>query len=110
MRTKYYTITIVQRRTSFFFSHYLYVQHLIRIFIIEHELTFNFTLNTGTTRKLVINSKRKLNGGEWHKIWIDYNFYHVRFMLNTEYQMLNLLLEEEFGPFEGSMFIGGATA
>ncbi|XP_048487493.1 contactin-associated protein-like 4 [Plutella xylostella] len=76
----------------------------------EHELTFNFTLNTGTTRKLVINSKRKLNGGEWHKIWIDYNFYHVRFMLNTEYQMLNLLLEEEFGPFEGSMFIGGATA
>lgn len=31
-------------------------------------------------------------------------------MLNTEYQMLNLLLEEEFGPFEGSMFIGGATA
>lgn len=77
---------------------------------IEHELTFNFTLNTGTTRKLVINSKRKLNGGEWHKIWIDYNFYHVRFMLNTEYQMLNLLLEEEFGPFEGSMFIGGATA
>ncbi|XP_013140264.1 PREDICTED: contactin-associated protein like 5-3 isoform X2 [Papilio polytes] len=76
----------------------------------EHELTFNFTLNTGTTRKLVINSKRKLNGGEWHKIWIDYNFYHVRFMLNTEYQMLNLLQEEEFGPFEGSMFIGGATA
>ncbi|KAI8426442.1 hypothetical protein MSG28_005270 [Choristoneura fumiferana] len=43
----------------------------------EHELTFNFTLNTGTTRKLVINSKRKLNGGEWHKIWIDYNFYHI---------------------------------
>ncbi|KAI5645545.1 laminin G domain-containing protein [Phthorimaea operculella] len=76
----------------------------------EHELTFNFTLNTGTTRKLVINSKRKLNGGEWHKIWIDYNFYHVRFMLNTEYQMMNLLQEEEFGPFEGSMFIGGATA
>ncbi|XP_063382672.1 axotactin isoform X1 [Cydia fagiglandana] len=76
----------------------------------EHELTFNFTLNTGTNRKLVINSKRKLNGGEWHKIWIDYNFYHVRFMLNTEYQMLNLLQEEEFGPFEGSMFIGGATA
>ncbi|XP_028171910.1 contactin-associated protein-like 5 isoform X3 [Ostrinia furnacalis] len=76
----------------------------------EHELTFNFTLNTGTTRKLVINSKRKLNGGEWHKIWIDYNFYHVRFMLNTERKMLNLLQEEEFGPFEGSMFIGGATA
>jgi len=50
-----------------------------------------------------------LNGGEWHKIWIDYNQYHVRFMINTDYQMLDLLPEEEFGPFEGSMYIGGAT-
>lgn len=76
----------------------------------DYQLTFNFTLNTGTTRELVINSNRKLNGGEWHKIWINYNEYHVRFMINTDYQMVDLLPEEEFGPFEGSMFIGGATA
>ncbi|XP_037048941.1 contactin-associated protein-like 5 isoform X3 [Bradysia coprophila] len=76
----------------------------------DYQLTFNFTLSTGTTRELVINSNRKLNGGEWHKIWIDYNEYHVRFMINTDYQMINLRPEEEFGPFEGSMFIGGATA
>lgn len=76
----------------------------------DYQLTFNFTLSTGTTRGLVINSNRKLNGGEWHKIWIDYNEYHVRFMINTDYQMVDLLQEEEFGPFEGSMFIGGATA
>lgn len=31
-------------------------------------------------------------------------------MINTDYQMVELLPEEEFGPFEGSMFIGGATA
>jgi len=31
------------------------------------------------------------------------------FMINTDYQMLDLLPEEEFGPFEGSMYIGGAT-
>lgn len=30
-------------------------------------------------------------------------------MINTESQMVDLLEEEEFGPFEGSMFIGGAT-
>lgn len=60
--------------------------------------------------ELVINSNRKLNHGEWHKIWIDYNEYHVRFMINTDYQMIELRPEEEFGPFEGSMFIGGATA
>lgn len=76
----------------------------------DYQLTFNFTLSTGTTRELVINSNRKLNGGEWHKIWIDYNEYHVRFMINTDYQMIELRPEEEFGPFEGSMFIGGATA
>ncbi|XP_017863815.1 PREDICTED: uncharacterized protein LOC108614281 [Drosophila arizonae] len=75
----------------------------------DYQLTFNFTLSTGTTRELVINSHRRLNGGEWHKIWIDYNQYHVRFMINTDYQMLDLLPEEEFGPFEGSMYIGGAT-
>ncbi|XP_037944033.1 contactin-associated protein-like 4 isoform X2 [Teleopsis dalmanni] len=76
----------------------------------DYQLTFNFTLSTGTTRELVINSRRKLNGGEWHKIWIDYNEYHVRFMINTDSQMVDLLPEEEFGPFEGSMYIGGATA
>lgn len=30
-------------------------------------------------------------------------------MINTDYQMVDLLPEEEFGPFEGSMFIGGVT-
>ncbi|XP_055383495.1 axotactin isoform X2 [Condylostylus longicornis] len=76
----------------------------------DYQLTFNFTLNTGTTKELVIDSNRKLNGGEWHKIWIDYNEYHVRFMINTDYKMVDLQAHEEFGPFEGSMYIGGATA
>lgn len=75
----------------------------------DYQLTFAFTLNTGTTREIVINSRRKLNGGEWHKIWIDYNDYHVRFMINQDFKMVDLLPEEQFGPFEGSMFIGGAT-
>ncbi|XP_011690893.1 PREDICTED: uncharacterized protein LOC105451879 isoform X4 [Wasmannia auropunctata] len=76
----------------------------------EYRLTFNFTLNTGTNRELQVDSRRKLNNGEWQKIWIDYNDYHVRFMINTDFRMADLLPEEEFGPFEGSMFIGGATA
>lgn len=74
----------------------------------DFQLTFNFTLNTGVSKELVIISGRKLNGGEWHKVWIDYNKYHVRFMINEDFQMVNLKPEEEFGPFEGSMFIGGA--
>lgn len=76
---------------------------------LDHQLTFNFTLNTGVSKELVIDSgKRRLNGGEWHKVWIDYNQYHVRLMINQKYQMVDLKPEEEFGPFEGSMFIGGA--
>ncbi|KAB0796088.1 hypothetical protein PPYR_10149 [Photinus pyralis] len=74
----------------------------------DYQLTFNFTLNTGVSKELVIISNRILNGGEWHKLWIDYNKYHVRFMINEDYQMVDLKPEEEFGPFEGSMFIGGA--
>nr|CAD7256084.1 unnamed protein product [Timema shepardi] len=75
----------------------------------DFQLTFNFTLNTGKSRELAIKSRRRLNSGEWQKIWIDYNEHHVRFMINTDYEMLDLLPVEEFGPFEGSMFIGGAT-
>ena len=56
-----------------------------------------------------IKSQRRLNGGEWQKVWIDYNKHHVRFMINTDYQMVNLTHPEVFGPFEGSMFIGGAV-
>ncbi|XP_065086426.1 axotactin isoform X2 [Ochlerotatus camptorhynchus] len=74
----------------------------------DYQLTFNFTLNTGTPKMLTIDTDRKLNGGEWHKIWIDYNEHHVRFMINTDISMVDLQPEEEFGPFEGSMFIGGA--
>lgn len=66
-------------------------------------------MNTGRPRALAIKSSRRLNSGEWQKIWIDYNKHHVRFMINTDYDMVDLLPEEEFGPFEGSMFIGGAT-
>ncbi|CAH0547877.1 unnamed protein product [Brassicogethes aeneus] len=76
----------------------------------DFQLTFNFTLNTGVSKELVIVSRRRLNGGEWHKLWIDYNKYHVRFMINEDSQMENLKPEEEFGPFEGSMFIGGAPS
>lgn len=61
-------------------------------------------------RGLEVASKRKLNNGEWQKIWIDYNDYHVRVMINKVYKMIDLKADEEFGPFEGSMFIGGATA
>lgn len=80
----------------------------ILFLFLDYQLTFNFTLNTGVPRELVIKSGRRLNAGEWHKLWIDYNKYHVRFMINTDYQMVDLKPEEEFGPFEGSMFIGGA--
>uniref|UniRef100_A0A8D8Y5X7 Contactin-associated protein-like 2 n=1 Tax=Cacopsylla melanoneura TaxID=428564 RepID=A0A8D8Y5X7_9HEMI len=75
----------------------------------DYVLTFKFTLNKGNLRSVVVKSHRKLNSGEWQKIWIDYNEHHVRVMVNTEWSMVDLASDEEFGPFEGSMFIGGAT-
>ncbi|XP_050531839.1 axotactin isoform X2 [Daktulosphaira vitifoliae] len=75
----------------------------------DFKLTFNFTLNSGKSREMEVKSRRRLNNGEWQKIWIDYNSHHVRFMINTDYEMIDLLPNEKFGPFEGSMYIGGAT-
>ncbi|XP_065333627.1 axotactin isoform X4 [Cloeon dipterum] len=74
----------------------------------ENELLFKFTLEGGSEREMKITSDRKLNGGDWQKIWIDYNEHHVRFMINTRVEMVDLKPGEQFGPFGGSMFVGGA--
>ncbi|XP_059474027.1 axotactin isoform X2 [Neocloeon triangulifer] len=73
----------------------------------ENELLFKFTLGGGSEREMKIMSDRKLNGGDWQKIWIDYNEHHVRFMINTRVEMVDLKPGERFGPFRGSMFVGG---
>ncbi|KAF4522761.1 hypothetical protein B566_EDAN012351, partial [Ephemera danica] len=39
----------------------------------DYELTFSFMLWNGARREMKIQSDRKLNGGDWQKIWIDYN-------------------------------------
>jgi hypothetical protein len=74
---------------------------------LDDELLFKFTLEGGVEREMKIKSDRKLNGGDWQKIWIDYNEHHVRFMINTKDEMVDLKPGEQFGPFEGSMFVGG---
>lgn len=89
--------------------HFIYTYYIYSPLNIDFKLTFNFTLNSGKSREMEVKSRRRLNNGEWQKIWIDYNSHHVRFMINTDYEMIDLLPNEKFGPFEGSMYIGGAT-
>lgn len=55
-----------------------------------------------------VKSSRDLNSGEWQQVWIDYNEYHVRFTVNQESILVDLNDGEEFGPFEATLFIGGA--
>lgn len=87
----------------------MYFTNIFIKLCLDFKLTFNFTLNSGKSREMEVKSRRRLNNGEWQKIWIDYNSHHVRFMINTDYEMIDLLPNEKFGPFEGSMYIGGAT-
>lgn len=76
-------------------------------FSIDHKLTLEFSIN-GEPRSVVVKSSRDLNSGEWQQVWIDYNEYHVRFTVNQESVLVDLNDGEEFGPFEATLFIGGA--
>jgi hypothetical protein len=51
-----------------------------------------------------------LSGGDWQQVWIDYDLHQVRFQINREHQMINLPDGQQFGPFEGIMYIAGAPA
>ncbi|KAK4045709.1 hypothetical protein OUZ56_033583 [Daphnia magna] len=73
----------------------------------DHKLTLEFSIN-GEPRSVSVKSSRDLNSGEWQQVWIDYNEYHVRFTVNQESILVDLNDGEEFGPFEATLFIGGA--
>ncbi|XP_046452961.1 uncharacterized protein LOC124200702 isoform X3 [Daphnia pulex] len=73
----------------------------------EYKLTLEFSIN-GEPRSVTVKSSRDLNSGEWQQVWIDYNEYHVRFTVNQESILVDLNDGEEFGPFEATLFIGGA--
>ena len=73
----------------------------------DHKLTLEFSIN-GEPRNVTVKSSRDLNSGEWQQVWIDYNEYHVRFTVNQESILVDLNDGEEFGPFEATLFIGGA--
>jgi len=74
----------------------------------DHELTFRFILNGGAPQKIIVRSQRPLSGGDWQQVWIDYDMHQVRFQINGEHQMINLKDGQQFGPFEGTMFVAGA--
>ncbi len=73
----------------------------------DHQLTLQFSIN-GEQRHVTVKSSRVLNSGEWQQVWIDYNQYHVRFTVNSESALVDLADGEAFGPFEATLFIGGA--
>lgn len=83
--------------------------HLLFMFLCpkEYKLTLEFSIN-GEPRSVTVKSSRDLNSGEWQQVWIDYNEYHVRFTVNQESILVDLNDGEEFGPFEATLFIGGA--
>ena len=76
-------------------------------FFSDHKLTLEFSIN-GEPRSVTVKSSRDLNSGEWQQVWIDYNEYHVRFTVNQESILVDLNDGEEFGPFEATLFVGGA--
>jgi len=81
--------------------------HFRVLLVNDHILTMEFSIN-GEPRSVSVKSSRDLNSGEWQQVWIDYNEYHVRFTVNQESILVDLNDGEEFGPFEATLFVGGA--
>uniref|UniRef100_T1JNX1 EGF-like domain-containing protein n=1 Tax=Strigamia maritima TaxID=126957 RepID=T1JNX1_STRMM len=77
------------------------------LLINETELFFEYSVE-GKRRQNQISSHKPLNTGEWQQVWVDYDPHHVRFTINMEYKMINLEKDEEFSPFDGPLYIGGA--
>lgn len=70
-------------------------------------MLFEYSVNQEPKQSVVI-SQRKLNNGEWHQVWVDYESRHMRFTVNLDSFMIDLDIGEEFDQFEGHLYIGGA--
>jgi len=71
-------------------------------------LTFQYVLSGAAPKEVTVRSEQKLSNGEWQQVWIDYDVHEVRFQINRDYKMINLPDGQQFGPFEGTMYIAGA--
>ncbi|XP_002739984.1 axotactin-like [Saccoglossus kowalevskii] len=67
----------------------------------------DFTFDTGSREANLTVPTLPLNDGNWHKIWIEYDAYHVRFTVDMISTWFQLMEGEIFGPFGGPLFIGG---
>lgn len=76
------------------------------LLINDYELSFEYTVN-GKPENVIVKSGRKLNTGEWQQVWVDHDTHHMRFTVNSHSEMRDLGEEEEAGPFEGRLFVGG---
>ncbi|RWS15223.1 contactin-associated protein-like 3 [Dinothrombium tinctorium] len=73
----------------------------------NYSMNFEYTVN-GNERETKLISRRKLNDGDWQQVWIEYDNHHMRFTVNLDSIMVDLEYDEEFGVFEGPLYIGGA--
>lgn len=97
------------KQAILFYQPALYSTHShFKIFLVnENELSFEFSVR-GEPKIVIVRSQTPLNSGEWQQVWVDYDKHHVRFTINTYFKMIDLEKNEEFGLFEGTLYVGGA--
>ncbi|CAL8122090.1 unnamed protein product [Orchesella dallaii] len=74
----------------------------------DNELTFQYVLGGSTPQSKTVRSENSLSNGEWQQVWIDFDLHEVRYQINKYQEMINLPDGQQFGPFEGTMYIAGA--
>ncbi|XP_067139514.1 axotactin-like isoform X3 [Centruroides vittatus] len=85
------------------FINHSYFQVLL---IDDKTLSFEFTVNK-KPYSIKVSSHNALNNGEWQQVWVDYDIHHIRFTVNLMSKMVDLSEEEDIGPFEGALYVGG---
>lgn len=85
-----------------------YINHsYFQVLLIDDKtLSFEFTVNK-KPYSVKVSSHNKLNNGEWQQVWVDYDIHHIRFTVNLISKMIDLEDDEDIGPFEGPLYVGG---
>lgn len=67
---------------------------------------FDFVIND-KPRNVTLGLPNNLNDINWHQVRVDYAEHHVRFAVDQISHFIDLQENENFGPFEGPVYIGG---
>ncbi|KAG1674869.1 Contactin-associated protein-like 3B [Nymphon striatum] len=82
------------------------VDYLLITLVGGNSIIFHFVIKD-EARNVTLNLPKYINDINWHHVIVDYAEHHVRFSIDQISHFIDLSENENFGPFEGPVYIGG---